>query len=169
LLCITLVQSILSPQNMQMKPITSMELHKYSSYSSELYFSADSINTLRLQLSDGSSRQIINPKLSRDFVSGTLDDSKSQGFFRRSHLTGVEFLQDGSQDLPPLVFTRKTIGEQLLEVKFPVPLRVCYREAVATSRKVNAVGVFRSFLVTDLYPNLSIPLAALSFIEQECV
>jgi hypothetical protein len=153
---------------MQMKPITMMELHKYSSYSSPLYFSADSINTLRLQLPDGCRREITHPKLSRDFVSGLLEDSVSQGFFRRSNLTSVEFHNNDSGQLPPLVFTRKTVGEQLLEIEFPALLRVGYREAAAPSQKVNAIGLFRGFLVTDYYLNPSIPLAALSVIEQQC-
>ena len=154
---------------MQMKPITSMELHKYSSYSSPLYFLAESITTLRLQLPDGSSREITHPKLSRDFVSGRLEDSKSWGFFRRSHITTVEFLSDELGDLPELTYTRKTVGEQLLEIEFPVQLRVCYRQVVNRPQKVVAVGLFRGFLVTDFYNNPSIPLAALSSIEVECV
>jgi hypothetical protein len=67
-----------------------------------------------------------------------------------------------------MLFTRKTIGEQLLEIEFPAPLRVCFREAGATPQKENAVGVYRGFLFTDFYRNVSIPLAALSVIEQEC-
>jgi hypothetical protein len=167
-LCITSVKSIFPQQNMQMKPITKMELHKYSSYSSQLYFSADSINTLRLQLPDGSHREITHPKLSRDFVSGVLEDSVSQGFFRKSQLTSVEFYKDESQDLPQLVFTRKTVGEQLLDIEFPSLLRLGYREAVVPSQKVTAIGLFRGFLVTDYYLNPSIPLAALGVIEQQC-
>ena len=154
---------------MQMKPITSMELHKYSSYSSPLYFLARSITTLRLQLPNGSSREITHPKLSREFVSGRLEDSRSRGFFRRSQITSVEFLSDELSDLPELVYTRKTVGEQLLEIEFPAQLRVCYRQLADRPQKVIAVGLFRGFLVTDFHHNLAIPLAALSSIDVECV
>jgi hypothetical protein len=154
---------------MQMKSITSMELHKYSSYSSPLYFPAGSINALRLQLPDGSSREITHPKLSREFVSGRLEDSKSQGFFRRSHIRSVEFLSDELSKLPELVYTRKTVGEQLLEIQFPIQLKVCYRELANRPQTLIAVGLFRGFLVTDLYQNPAIPLAALSAIEVQCV
>lgn len=154
---------------MQMKTITSMELHKYSSYSSALYFLARSITTLRLQLPDGSCREITHPELSRDFVSGRLEDSMSRGFFRRSHITTVEFLSDELSDLPELVYTRKTVGEQLLEIEFPAQLRVCYRQEADRPQKVIAVGLFRGFLVTDFPHNPAIPLAALSSIEVECV
>jgi hypothetical protein len=154
---------------MQMKSITSMELHKISSYSSPLYFLAEPINTLRLVLPNGSSREITHPQLSRDFVSGRLEDSRSQGFFRRSHITSVEFLSDELSNLPELVYTRKTVGEQLLDFAFPVQLRVCYRQLADRPQKVIAVGLFRGFLVTDFQHNLAIPLAALSAIEVECV
>lgn len=152
-----------------MKPITSMELHKYSSYSSPLYFLTGSITTLRLQLPDGSCRDITHPQLSRDFVSGRLEDSKSRGFFRRSHITAVEFLSDELSNLPELAYTRKTVGEQLLELEFPVQVRVCYRQGTPHSQKVNTVGLFRGFLVTDFLYNPAIPLSALSSIEVECV
>lgn len=168
-MCITFVEVDFWSENMQMKSITSMELHKNSSYSSPLYFLPQSINTLRLQLPDGQCRLLTHPKLSRDFVSGTLEDSRSLGFFRRSHITSVEFLFECESNLPELVFTRKTVGEQLLEVIFPAQLRVCYRELRDRPQKVVAVGIYRGFLVTDSSQNLSIPLAALSSLEVECV
>lgn len=152
-----------------MKSITSVELHKYSSYSSALYFLPSNITTLRLQLSDGATRELTHPRLSRDFVSGRLEDSKSHGFFRRSSLTSVEFLSNPQSNLPELSFTRKTVGEQLIEHQFPASLRICYRESKAHFQKVVAVGVYRGFLVTDFHQNLAIPLSALSFIELECV
>jgi hypothetical protein len=154
---------------MQMKSITSVELHKISSYSSALYFLPSEINTLRLQLPDGSSRELTHPRLSRDFVSGRLEDSKSQGYFRRSSLSSVEFYFDEQNDLPELSFTRKSVGEMLLEFQFPASLRVCYRESPLEPQKLIAVGLYRGFIVTDSPQNLSIPLGALSIIELECV
>lgn len=151
-----------------MKSISSMELHKYSSYSSALYFFSGPIKTLRLQLTDGSRRELTHPKLSGDFVSGRLEDSTGQGYFRKSNLTSVEFLSDELSDLPELVFTRKTIGEQLLELHFPVEALICYRESGSRPQKVLAVGVFRGFLVTDYAQNLSIPLSALGAVEVAC-
>jgi hypothetical protein len=153
---------------MQMKSITSVELHKISSYSSALYFLPSAITTLRLQLPDGSSRELTHPRLSRDFVSGRLEDAKSQGYFRRSSLSGVEFHFDELNDLPELSFTRKSVGEQLLEHQFPSSLRICYRESQLQPQKVRAIGIYRGFIVTDSSRNLAIPLSALSSIELEC-
>ena len=154
---------------MQMKSITSVELHKISSYSSALYFLPSAITTLRLQLPDGSSRELTHPRLSRDFVSGRLEDAKSQGYFRRSSLSSVEFYFDEQNDLPELSFTRKSVGEQLLEHQFPASLRVCYRESPLEPQKLIAVGLYRGFIVTDSPQSLAIPLGALSIIELECV
>ncbi len=151
-----------------MKPITILELHKYSGYASGLYFLPSTVNTLRVQLPDGSTREIIHPKLSRDFVSGILEDSKTNGYFRRSSIRSVEFLTDDRNDLPELSFTRKAVGEQLLELEMPARFRISYRDGGAT-QKVVVVGIYRGFLVTDYYLNPAIPLAALSSIEVECV
>jgi hypothetical protein len=150
-----------------MKPITILELHKYSGYASGLYFLPSTVNTLRVQLPDGSTREIIYPKLSRDFVSGILEDSKTKGYFRRSSIRSVEFLTGDRNDLPELSFTRKAVGEQLLELEMPARFRISYRDGEA-AQKVAVVGIYRGFLVTDYYLNPAIPLAALSSIEVEC-
>lgn len=168
-MCITFIWVNFSHQDMQVNSRKFMELHKYSSYSSPLYFLPESINTLRLQLADGSRREITHPSLGRDFVSGRLEDAKSQGFFRRSNLSSVEFLFDESIALPELLFTRKTIGEQLLEIQFPAEVRICYREPSIRPQKVISVGLFRGFLVTDFHHNPAIPLSALSTLEIKCV
>lgn len=151
-----------------MRSLTSMELHKNSSFSSRLYFFQETINSLRLELSDGTRRELTHPQLSRDFIYGILEDSRGHGFFRRSELLGVEFICNQQINLPELSFTRKTIGEQLLQIAFPNRLRVCYRGALNNSLEVTAVGLFRGFLVTDFPRNHAIPLAALSTIEVEC-
>jgi hypothetical protein len=151
-----------------MKPRTNLELHKYSGYASGLYFLPSAINYLRVQLQDGSTREITHPKLSRDFVSGILEDSKTKGYFRRSCIRSMEFLNDQNDDLPKLCFTRKALGEQLMEIQFPGRFRVSYREGPATFQKVLVVGIFRGFLVTDSELNTAIPIAALGAIEIEC-
>lgn len=151
-----------------MKPRTNLELHKYSGYASGLYFSSSTIKTIRVQLPDGSTREIIRPKLSRDFVSGVLEDSKTLGFFRRSCITSVEFLNSEQVDLVELTFTRKSIGEQLLEIQLPAEFRIRYRDQAAGYQKVQVVALYRGFLVSDYYHNPAIPLAALSAIEVCC-
>jgi hypothetical protein len=151
-----------------MKPRTNLELHKYSGYASGLYFLPSTIKALRVQLQDGSTREITHPKLSRDFVSGILEDSKTKGYFRRSCIASVEFLNDEKDDLPELCFTRKALGEQLLEIQLPALFRLSYREGSAAFQKVLVVGIFRGFLVTDSELNKAIPLAALGAIEIDC-
>jgi hypothetical protein len=167
-LCITFHSSLSQRQYIQMNPTNNLELHKYSSYSSGLYFSALKINTLRIQLLDDITREITHPRLSLDFVSGILEDSKNRGYFRASCITGIEFLRHEESPLPELVFSRKAIGEQLLEVKFPTELNVRYQGPWGSSQRIRALGMFRGFVFTDSHLRTAIPLAALASIETKC-
>jgi hypothetical protein len=152
-----------------MKSTTNLELHKYSGYASGLYFLPSEINTLRVQFSDGSTREITHPKLSRDFVSGVMEDSMTMGFFRKSYIRGIEFLFDNQSHLPELSFTRKALGEQLLDVQMPSRFRVSYREGDKANQAIEVVGIYRGFLITDSLLNRAVPLTALKAIEVECV
>jgi hypothetical protein len=152
-----------------MKSTTNLELQKYSGYGSRLRFLPSTINTVRVQLPDGSTRELHSPVFGRDFISGVLEDSRTRGYFRKSSIRSVEFLTDDQIDLPELSFTRKAIGEQLLELQLPAQFRISYRDGNTRSQKVRVVGLYREFLVSDFYLNPSIPLAALSLIEVECV
>lgn len=152
-----------------MNTTNNLELHKYSSYSSGLYFSPWTINTLRIELPKTSIREITHPRLSRYFVSGILEDQKTKVYLRTSCIVRVEFLHDEEINFPELSFTRKTIGEQLVEVGFPAELKVQYRNSKGSVQRVRVLGLFRGFLVTDSQLSTAIPLAALSIIEIECV
>jgi len=126
------------------------------------------INTLRIQLRDGNIREVTHPKISRDFVSGTLEDTKTRGYFRRSCITSIEFYRDEQSDLPELSFTRKALGEQLLELQFPAESNIRYLDSGVKTETIVALGIFRGFLVTSSSLRLAIPLAALASVEVEC-
>lgn len=151
-----------------MKSTTNLELHKYSSYASGLYFLTPGVNTLRIQLRDGNIREITHPKISRDFISGTLEDTMTRGYFRRSFITSIEFYHDDKSGLPELSFTRKALGEQLLELQFPAESSIRYRDSGAETEKILVLEIFRGFLVTSSSLHRAIPLAALASVEVEC-
>lgn len=144
----------------------SLELQNNSSYSSELLFKNS--NLLRVQLLDGSARELTSPILGRDFVSGLLEDGQTKGHFRRSFLRSLEFALIDDLDSPIIVFTRQTIGELLQKLSFPRDIRYRFQEERANFQKCRAVGVARGFLVTDYHLNPAIALAALSALEVGC-
>jgi hypothetical protein len=151
-----------------MKSITTLELQKNSGYSSELFFDIKNCNLVRLQLLDGSARELSRPNLGRDFISGLLEDGKTLGHFRRSFLRSIEFALSEDVDLPKLSFTRRSVGELLLEHSFPRDIKYRFREDRASFQKCRVVGVVRGFIVTDYHLNPAIAIAALSAIEDSC-
>lgn len=165
---ITIFQITKTHQYIQMKIKTTVELQNNSSYSSELSLNIKNSNLLKLQLIDGTSRELSQPIVGRTFVSGLLEDGKTIGHFRRSYLRTIEFASSESPKLQALRYTRQTIGELLLDNSFPREVRYRFREEQGSFQKCRALGVVRGFLVTDLFLNPAIPLDALSVIEVGC-
>lgn len=151
-----------------MKPRSYLELHKYSGYGSGLFSFESPVKALRIQLPTGITREITHPTLSREFISGVLEDSKTQGFFRSSSIQSLAFLSELENDLPELVHTKKSVGELLLQMHFPTECRVYFRDGERTFQKVRVIGLYRGFLITNPQPGLAIPLAALSALEVGC-
>ena len=149
-----------------MKSITAMELQElpFSFLASKIA----SCNLVRLQLLNGSCRELTNPKLGRDFIAGNLEDGKSLGVFRRSVLRSVEFAVVSEQSAQALEYTRRAIGELLTSQLFPTQAKLGYLEPDSPLQKIGLVGVARGFLFTEYYQNPAIPIASLASIELVC-
>jgi hypothetical protein len=152
-------------QNRFMKSMTFMELQENAS--GNLASRIRNCNTIRLQLLDGSCRQLTAPKLGREFLAGSLEDGQSLGLFRKSIIRSAEFVLDSNLESGFLEYTRKAIGELLSTATFPALARVSYLEYQAKSHQVRAIGIARSFVFTDFQANPAIPIAALGSLELE--
>ena len=155
-------QSVLL-DNRQMNSITAMELQEISS--TALRSVITNCNLVRLQLLDGSRRELAAPTLGRDFLAGRLEDEKTLGVFRRSILRSVEFETQTGLPSRALEYTRKAIGELLASGQFPALARVGYLEPRSQPQQLRLIGVARGFLFTDYLQNPAIPIAALGSIE----
>jgi hypothetical protein len=149
-----------------MKSITAMELQKVSSL--DLGSIISSCNLVRLQLINGSNRELVDPKLGRDFLAGILEDRKSLGIFRRSILRSVEFAFDPELGSEEMKYTRLAMGEILSNQDFPAQAKIYYLEPGASAQQITAIGIAKGFLFTDCYLNPVIPIAALGQIELDC-
>jgi hypothetical protein len=149
--------------NRQMNSITAMELRENSF--KDLPSLINNCNLVRLQLLDGSCRELAAPTLGRDFLAGNLEDEKTLGVFRRSILRSVEFETQMGLPSRALEYSRKAIGELLASGQFPALARVGYLEPRAQPQQLRLIGVARGFLFTDYLQNPAIPIAALGSIE----
>ena len=149
--------------NRQMNSITAMELQENSS--TDLRSVINNCNLVRLQLLDGSCRELAAPTLGRDFLAGRLEDEKTLGVFRRSILRSVEFETQTGLPSRALEYSRKAIGELLASGQFPALARVGYLEPRSQPQQLRLIGVARGFLFTDYLQNPAIPIAALGSIE----
>jgi hypothetical protein len=153
-------------ENLQMKSITAMELQELP-----ISFLGSKIarcNLVKLQLLNGSCRELANPKLGRDFIAGKLEDGKSLGVFRLSILRSVEFALVSEQGAQVLEYTRRAIGELLTSQRFPTQAKLGYLDQDSPLQKIGLIGVARGFLFTEYYQNPAIPIASLGSIELDC-
>ena len=150
-------------QNRQMNSITTMELQEKAFR--DLRSQITNCNLVRLQLLDGSSRELTSPTLGRDFLAGKLEDEKTLGVFRRSILRSVRFETQIGVESKALEYTRKAIGELLVHGQFPALAQVSYLEPKTQHQKLRLIGISRGFLFTDYLQNPAIPIAALGSIE----
>jgi hypothetical protein len=146
-----------------MNSITAMELQENPC--TDLRSVITNCNMVRLQLLDGSCRELASPTLGRDFLAGGLEDKKTLGVFRRSILRSVEFETQTGVTTRALQYTRRAIGELLASGQFPTLARVSYLEPKAQPQQLRLIGVARGFLFTDYLQNPAIPIAALGSIE----
>jgi len=146
-----------------MDSMTAMELQENSLR--DLRTLITNCNLIRLQLLDGSSRELTAPTLGRDFLAGNLEDEKTLGVFRRSILRSVQFETQNSIATTALEYTRKAIGELLVNRQFPALAQVSYLEPRVHLQQLRIVGISRGFLFTDFLQNPAIPIAALGSIE----
>lgn len=146
-----------------MNLITAMELQENTFR--DLRSLITKCNLVRLQLLDGSCRELASPTLGRDFLAGSLEDEKTLGFFRRSILRSVQFENPSGLITRPLEYSRKAIGELLANGQFPALAEVSYLEPRTQLQQLRLIGVARGFLFTDYLQNPAIPIAALGSIE----
>jgi hypothetical protein len=146
-----------------MDSMTAMELQENSFR--DLRSLITNCNLVRLQLLDGSSRELTAPTLGRDFLAGNLEDEKTLGVFRRSILRSVRFETQTGVTTRALEYTRKAIGELLVSRQYPALVHVSYLEPRTDHQQLRIVGISRGFLFTDFLQNPAIPIAALGSIE----
>ena len=149
--------------NRLMYSITTMELQENTVR--DLRSLITNCNVVRLQLLDGSSRELTAPTLGRDFLAGNLEDEKTVGVFRRSILRSVQFEFQVGVVTRTLEYTRKAIGELLASRQFPALAQVSYLEPRTKLQQLRLIGISRGFLFTDYLQNPAIPIAALGSVE----
>ena len=97
-----------------MNSITTLELQENpQAYLTSLF---SNCNLAKLQLLDGTTRELAYPKLGRDLLAGILEDGKAFGVFRKSTLRSVEFANQPELSSDRLEYTRRAIGELLLSL-----------------------------------------------------
>lgn len=151
-----------------MDPQLSIELQKNPASTSAFQSFPPNANSLRLVLLDGTAREITQVKIGRDFVCGLLEDGKSLGFLRKTHICTMEFYTDQNQKQARITWTRQAIGELLPSSYFPTSALVQFRHDVGKPQRVPLLGAARGFLVTDYIQNPVIPIASLSYLELNC-
>ena len=148
-----------------MNSITTLELQENpQAYLTSLF---SNCNLVKLQLLDGTTRELAYPKLGRDLLAGTLEDGQAFGVFRRSILRSVEFDYQPELSSDRLEYTRRAIGELLSAKQFPVLARIAYLETQASKQRVQLLGVSKGFLITNFLGNPAVPISALGSIELE--
>lgn len=120
-------------------------------------------NQIRVISNSGIYREVSNPVIGRDFVSGLLEDERNVGFFRKSCLREIEFGIPTNSSYP-LIFTRKTLAEQLQLQQFPALANYSYRDSSSVFSAM-LLGAARGFLVRDFVGQPVIPIASLAQIE----
>jgi hypothetical protein len=146
-----------------MNSITAMELQEHT-FRNLRSLIANS-NLVRLQLLDGSHRELTSPTLGREFLAGDLEDEMTLGIFRRSILRSVQFENQIGLTTRTLEYSRKAIGELLASRQFPTIAQVSYLEPRTQLQKLRLLGISRGFLFTDYFQNPAIPIASLGSIE----
>jgi hypothetical protein len=149
--------------NHKMNSITTMELQENSFR--DLRSLINNCNLVRLQLLDGSSRELTSPTLGREFLAGDLEDEKTLGVFRRSIFRSVQFETQIGSTTRALEYTRKAIGELLASRQFPALAQVSYLEPRTKPQQLRLIGISRGFLFTDYLQSPAIPIAALGSVE----
>lgn len=139
-----------------------------ASSNSDLHWLMANSNLLRVQLRDGSFRDLVEPRIGRDFLAGILEDHQTLGVFRKSLIRNVEFVSTKDLESGVLEYTRKTIGELLTNIRFPTLGRLAYLDLFGSSEQITVLGVAKDFLFTDTYRNQAIPIASLAAIELRC-
>ena len=139
-----------------------------ASSNSDLHFLISNSNLLRVQLRDGSFRDLVEPKIGRDFLAGILEDHQTLGVFRKNLIRNVEFVSTKDLESGVLEYTRKTIGELVTNIQFPTLGRLEYIDPFGGSEQVSVEGVAKDFLFTDTYRNQAIPISSLAAIELRC-
>jgi hypothetical protein len=148
-----------------MSVINEIELHKYSPFGAGFNSHLLSGNQLRLIDLDGLSREITKVKIGRDFVSGLLEDNKTELCIRKNFLKSLEFQISSDPNLPDIHWSRKAMGEQLASFSYPASACIRYAEQTGARARFVVLGCIRSLLVTDFYQNPVIPVAAISYLE----
>jgi len=149
--------------NRPMNSLTTLELQENSH--KDLHYQMTNCNLVRLQLLDGSSRELTTPTLGRDFLAGYLEDEKTIGVYRSSILRSIRFETIKVSESSRLEYTQRTIGELMGKQRFPVLARVGYLEPKTKPQQLRLIGVARGLLFTDYYQSPAIPIAALGSIE----
>lgn len=153
-------------KNFQMRSITFLELQENPQTDFERVLAE--CNLLRLELLDGSIRELTKPKLGREIVSGDLEDGMTLGFFRRSTIKSIEFDKTPGLTGATVAYTRKAFGELLARQVFPTLAKLSFLEQPASIHLLRPLGVSRGFLVVSNPQTTAIPLASIGYLELSC-
>lgn len=151
-----------------MTPEETFKLQKYSGYASKLRSRFADCIGIRLELFDGTFRELTSPILGRDFVSGELEDGKTIGHFRKSFLRSIELISVAEATSHTLRCTRKSVGELMSEGLLPKTIRYRFRDFDSVTYSCRALDLGRGFIFTDSYKHPVITISALSVIEISC-
>jgi hypothetical protein len=123
---------------------------------------------VRLGLGGSQTREITSVSIGRDYLQGVLEDGQSVGFIRLSEIARLEFLVSSEPNQQRIIFTGKTLSEQIQKVPAPCLAKIKTRHQPSTFQTHWFLGASRRFLILEANPNYFVPLASVAFIELRC-
>ena len=125
----------------------------------------DAANCIHLELADGCNRELTQVRINRSFVFGLLEDSRSWGLIRLSHISALKFQTQNQDTLAQVAWTRKCAGELLSLLPLPAPAIICLQNKPGNKVPVVVLGVTRGLIATDSHQIPWVPIQAISYLE----
>jgi hypothetical protein len=123
---------------------------------------------VRVGLVESQTREMTSVSIGRDYLQGVLEDGQSIGFIRLSEIARLEFLVSGEPNQHRIIFTGKTLSEQIQKVPAPCLAKIKTRHQPSTFQTHWFLAASRRFLILEANPNFFVPLASVAFIELRC-
>lgn len=145
-----------------MTSITYLELQKR--FSANPKVDADRPTIYLAKLVNGTTRELTDLTLGRNYVSATLENGSSKVFIMHQGL--LSLAPASNQCTSQIGRTHKTIGEMLFQVQFPFTAQYWYQANPAEIFRDRVQATLRGFMVLERQATL-IPLAPLGYLELE--